>query len=317
MNILEVTQTNEESLENLKTKYSNRINNIEDWYEKTGIPKKVLYFYTQLGSEQRGVPESLMVVTQREIGGGVLNPLIENVGDLTNRMTPNHHLEYSLSAVTEKVENSLSILENSYPFKKEFEENCRNNAEYKNLSYEEYMDNIKSALKKYSNAHKELLPLCGTKIHQYACRAAMALGDMDFEAATVYLKLIKSMSSDMNTYIEALSQYTKRWDQYMKGEEIFNEDLRAWFGKGKEGGAGGGGWDAYNTKGERIGKCGETTGKAKPKCLSKSKAAKLRNQDADGDGKKDGKAGIARAVKRKRREDPNRNRKGAAKNVKN
>lgn len=97
-----------------------------------------------------------------------------------------------------------------------------------------------------------------------------------------------------------------------------NEDLRAWFGKGKKGGAGGGGWDRYNTKGERIGKCGDSkAGEGKPKCLSKSAAAKLRNADKDGDGKKDGKAGIARAVKRKKSKDPNRDRKGKAKNVKN
>lgn len=100
-------------------------------------------------------------------------------------------------------------------------------------------------------------------------------------------------------------------------EEILDENLRAWFGKGKKGGAGGGGWDAYNTKGERIGKCGDTDGKSKPKCLSKSAAAKLRNADKDGDGKKDGKAGIARAVKRKRAKDPNPDRRGKAKNVKN
>ena len=105
-----------------------------------------------------------------------------------------------------------------------------------------------------------------------------------------------------------------------KGDEVYesiNEDLKAWFGKGKQGGAGGGGWDAYNSKGERIGKCGDTKGKAKPKCLSKSAAAKLRNADKDGDGKKDGKAGIARAVKRKRAKDPNPDRRGKAKNVKN
>ena len=105
-----------------------------------------------------------------------------------------------------------------------------------------------------------------------------------------------------------------------KGDEVYesiNEDLRAWFGKGKQGGAGGGGWDAYNSSGERIGKCGDTKGNAKPKCLSKSAAAKLRNADKDGDGKKDGKAGIARAVKRKRAKDPNKNRRGKAKNVKN
>ena len=59
--------------------------------------------------------------------------------------------------------------------------------------------------------------------------------------------------------------------------EILTEDLRAWFGKGKKGGAGGGGWDRYNTKGERIGKCGDSKkGEGKPKCLSKSKAASLR-----------------------------------------
>jgi hypothetical protein len=96
-----------------------------------------------------------------------------------------------------------------------------------------------------------------------------------------------------------------------------DEDLRAWFGKGKKGGAGGGGWDRYNTKGERVGKCGDGEGKGKPKCLSKSAAAKLRNADKNKDGKKDGAKGIATAVKRKQKNDPNKNRKGKAKNVKN
>ena len=102
-----------------------------------------------------------------------------------------------------------------------------------------------------------------------------------------------------------------------KQTEQIEEDLRAWFGKGKKGGAGGGGWDRYNTKGERVGKCGDGEGKGKPKCLSKSAAAKLRNADKNKDGKKDGKAGIAKSVKRKQRNDPNKNRKGKAKNVKN
>ena len=89
-----------------------------------------------------------------------------------------------------------------------------------------------------------------------------------------------------------------------------NENLRDWFGKGKKGGAGGGGWDRYNTKGERIGKCGDASEKeGKPKCLSKSAAAKLRA--------KGGKKAIAQAVRRKRREDPNKERRGPAKNVTN
>ena len=93
-------------------------------------------------------------------------------------------------------------------------------------------------------------------------------------------------------------------------EKEIEENLRAWFGKGKKGGAGGGGWDRYNTKGERIGKCGDSKkGEGKPKCLSKSKAASLR--------RKGGKKAIGAAVRKKRREDPNKNRKGKAKNVSN
>ena len=95
-----------------------------------------------------------------------------------------------------------------------------------------------------------------------------------------------------------------------KSKKAVEEDLRAWFGKGKKGGAGGGGWDRYNTKGERIGKCGDSKkGEGKPKCLSKSRAASLRA--------KGGKKAIAAAVRKKRREDPNKNRKGKAKNVSN
>lgn len=95
-----------------------------------------------------------------------------------------------------------------------------------------------------------------------------------------------------------------------ESEEHVDEDLRAWFGKGKKGGAGGGGWDRYNTKGERIGKCGDSKkGEGKPKCLSKSRAASLRA--------KGGKKAIAAAVNKKRREDPNKNRRGKAKNVSN
>ena len=94
------------------------------------------------------------------------------------------------------------------------------------------------------------------------------------------------------------------------GRVDLEEDLRAWFGKGKKGGAGGGGWDRYNTKGERIGKCGDRKkGEGKPKCLSTSRAASLRA--------KGGKKAIAAAVRKKRRKDPNKNRRGKAKNVSN
>ena len=78
-----------------------------------------------------------------------------------------------------------------------------------------------------------------------------------------------------------------------------NEDLRDWFGSGPKGGKGGGGWDRYNTKGERVGKCARddkdgdgTADGPKPKCLSNEKAAKMSKKER------------ASAVKRKRSKDP-------------
>ena len=86
-------------------------------------------------------------------------------------------------------------------------------------------------------------------------------------------------------------------------ENLKEGNLRKWFQDG--------GWNRYNTKGEKVGKCArddkDGDGKAdgpKPKCLPASRAASL------------GKKKIAAAVKRKRREDPNPDRTGAAKNVK-
>ena len=59
------------------------------------------------------------------------------------------------------------------------------------------------------------------------------------------------------------------------------EDLRKWFGDGPEGG-----WDRYNSKGEKVGKCaredkdGDGKGDGpKPKCLSNEKASKMSKKD--------------------------------------
>ena len=57
----------------------------------------------------------------------------------------------------------------------------------------------------------------------------------------------------------------------MKLISILSEDLGKWFGKGKTGG-----WDRYNTKGEKVGKCGDAEeGEPYVACLSNEKAAKL------------------------------------------
>ena len=84
-----------------------------------------------------------------------------------------------------------------------------------------------------------------------------------------------------------------------QNEVYANSGLGKWFGKGGKGGTSKGGWDRYNTKGEKIGKCGDkTSSEGKPKCLSANKAAKMSKKD------------IANAVKRKRRSDPSTDRPG-------
>jgi hypothetical protein len=70
----------------------------------------------------------------------------------------------------------------------------------------------------------------------------------------------------------------------IKLKSFIIEDLKKWFGSGKTGG-----WDRYNTKGEKVGKCGDADeGEPYVACLSNEKAAKL------------GKDGRASFVRRKR-----------------
>jgi hypothetical protein len=64
--------------------------------------------------------------------------------------------------------------------------------------------------------------------------------------------------------------------EHLCTENLMNEDLRKWFGKGTTGSSDGGGWDRYGSDGQKLGKCGDgKEGDAYAACLSKEKAAKL------------------------------------------
>ena len=81
----------------------------------------------------------------------------------------------------------------------------------------------------------------------------------------------------------------------MKVDEIITEDLRKWF-KEK--------WVRFGPDGKIRGACGgRSDSEGKPKCLPQSKAQSL------------GKKGRSKSAAKKRREDPNPERKGKAKNV--
>ena len=74
---------------------------------------------------------------------------------------------------------------------------------------------------------------------------------------------------------------------------LLDEDLRKWFGKGKEGD-----WVRVGTDGEIKGDCAREEGEGKPKCMPRSRAHGMDKDDR------------AKSARRKRREDPVADRKG-------
>ncbi len=99
---------------------------------------------------------------------------------------------------------------------------------------------------------------------------------------------------------ELLKKYKKDTPGESVKEVYKNSGLGKWFGQSAGGEAG---WDRYNTKGERVGKCGDSKpGEGKPKCLSPKKARQLRAQG--------GKKAIGNAAKRKKAQDPDTDRPG-------
>jgi hypothetical protein len=112
-------------------------------------------------------------------------------------------------------------------------------------------------------------------------------------------KLMMDISKKGNTtgkdlHDDFVSKHGKTPDEWIKNKNL-DEDLRKWF-KQK--------WFRMDTKGNIKGDCAREPGEGKPKCLPQSRAHSL------------GKEGRAAAARRKRREDPNPDRRGAPINVK-
>jgi hypothetical protein len=114
-------------------------------------------------------------------------------------------------------------------------------------------------------------------------------------------RLMKKISKDHEVSPKKLhndfkSKHGKTPDEWIesKKESEIKEDLRKWFAQK---------WVRMDTKGNIKGDCARDPGEGKPKCLPQSKAHAL------------GKEGRASAARRKRREDPNPERKGSPINV--
>ena len=121
----------------------------------------------------------------------------------------------------------------------------------------------------------------------------------DLQEVAQQIQLAHDRDSDMTSLIMYMR---RRWGTeahpghcLVEASQLLNEDLRKWFREK---------WVRFNPQGRIMGPCARgSEQEGKPKCLPQSKAHAL------------GKKGRASAAARKRRQDPNPERRGAAKNV--
>lgn len=176
--------------------------------QKVHLPDDVIKAFEELGRLQRGDPEAAMLKVQFAMGGGVLNPVVEHVGDLTHRMS--HMAKYGNMGhefVSEKVDKTLRWLTSGYGFEREFQENLQNNAKHSGVPIEQYIAKVDATLKKYANEHKKL-PVYN-KVQWLAKEAAVAVGEKNFDLAVKFLEALKRYTNNVDTFNEAASKFYK------------------------------------------------------------------------------------------------------------
>ncbi len=180
-------------------------------------------FYN-LAQSQRYRPEKKMLETQKIIGGGLMNSLIEHVGDLTHRMSQRIYIErgdlhYSISDIRSKLDNGIYNLRKGDDFEVEVERNRRSNFEYnfenkdkypfEYTSYESYDRSCRNSLTEYAKEHAKLGVF--NESQHFAKYAAVHLGNGDYEKSLDCLKQLKD-SIDDNTYSLKASRYDENYE---------------------------------------------------------------------------------------------------------
>lgn len=176
---------------------------MDEWKQETGIPEADVEAYGQLGADQRDAPERLMVAAQKELGGGVLTHAIEHVGDLTNRMSPQHSLGFAYESTIEKAENILRSLRSKYGFRREHEGNLQSGAEFKGIPLAQHKESSHKALDAYADAHANLETY--VPIQTLARDAAVALGRREFEQAETLLSQLLERIPTREAFVKELN----------------------------------------------------------------------------------------------------------------
>lgn len=175
------------------------------------LPEKVAQAFTDLGDDQRGLPERAMLKASHLIGGGVMSHVLEHVGDLTHRMS--HHAKYGSfypGLAREKTRKTLGVLTNGYGFMREHEENMQANIKYRkekdpNFDEQEYYANVDKALAQYSAEHSKLVVY--NSLQRTAKRAAVLLGQKKIDASVRMLRIIDRLAQDDEVFAKAAAEY--------------------------------------------------------------------------------------------------------------
>lgn len=141
---------------------------------------------------QRGHPEEVMVAVQLIYGGGVLHPVVENVGDLIHRMSEKTTYDSAgFSYVKKKVKEALYDLTSPYGFEREMRENIIMNAKYKNIDPDILFEKVSEKLKEYADAHRSIPTF--NYVQRKAKAAAVAVGQQRWNDAIENLEYLKSI----------------------------------------------------------------------------------------------------------------------------
>lgn len=180
------------------------------------LPADVKEKFQALANAQRGEPEVAMLKVQMVMGGGVLNPVVEHVGDLTHRMT--NDVKYGESGyeyVREKIDKMIRTLDHPYGFEREMSENIKNNAEYgKKYTPGEYASRVNAALDRYAAAHRAL-PAYNI-VQKLARNAAVAVGERRFRDASSLLHRLDIRASTRWEFAQEAAKFEHTTDGGLK-----------------------------------------------------------------------------------------------------
>lgn len=148
--------------------------------------------FLEVGDLQRGAPESAMNEATWQMGGGVMQPALEHVGDIIHRLSDSNtfDLDGGYDFAVPKVEKALRWLKSKYGFKREFMENLAANFDFYSRegwgrgvkafdTYDEFEAHVFDLMKKYADEHKKLVPL--NRAQELSQKAAVALGEQRFD----------------------------------------------------------------------------------------------------------------------------------------